>query len=451
MLFLTSGCALLGKLESVGCGILPAGKNQEHCYQDAAVRMSSPATCDKILGYGWQEGDGNPRRNKCYRRIAVKTNDPSLCENLEPGRWAEKKEDCYILVAKEMKDARVCDNIDADYTDSDGNPVYNTRQRCYSEVGSTPTYCAGLKDEELVGCLAKEAYNQDDITICEKTDQGVLCILNAGNLYLSEKGWRIPTDQCLYMNDAVNKYFCLMYDALMSGEKETCDHILEPKYNLICRVMSTYSDEEVNLKTDEARDEFKGWCSQLKEPAWKALCNFLYADNLYDTWDGGTSNNDFDLAENIFIKDEANDAWLRFCEYDSEHFTELFGVEASEDPFSMQCIKNLILLADENCDQSDAGEKELCELFSAQYSGDCSGVKDSDMKSFCSNYLVAAKEDINKCKAKESEGKPTHESLQCEDSAKNKLVIRVLGEMFLGVPDSQLNKVLAELSAEGME
>jgi hypothetical protein len=440
--FFISGCKLIGKLESVGCGILPQGSTREHCFQDAAVRMSHPATCDRITGYGWEEGDGNPRRNKCYRRLAVKLENPSLCENLEPGRWAETKQDCYISVAVATKNPMTCDFIEADYTDPETKqPVYNTRKECYNKVGSAPVYCAGISGNKLIECLSEQAFLNDNIAICEKTDKTADCIIMAGDKYMNEKGWRIPQTQCNNFNDAEDKYFCFFYDAFLSGQKSDCNYILEPKYKKICEMLSTYNNV-INFQDKKTSSEYKNSCNTFEEP-WKALCLYFYADKIFDVWEGAVINLDFDYAENTHYRDDAYKAWLVFCEHETDEMDKV--LTGSSEPFELMCVEKLMVLSSDLCrDLSNTEEQRLCRVFSSLDTGKCENT--GEYSNVCKE-IVKGHEKVNACKEKQDKQK----ILDCEWDVKNALAMELLTKIYGENPYEGISNQIMKKVAEGLK
>lgn len=118
---------VVGSAEEVACGGL-SGSDRDHCYQDAAVRMSDPSLCEEIE-YG-------PPRSKCYMRIAEKEGDSDLCEKLMiyPGSSGEySRLECYQKVAVTTDDPAYCDMMG---TDSAWmlSGEYN-REGCYRAIG----------------------------------------------------------------------------------------------------------------------------------------------------------------------------------------------------------------------------------------------------------------------------------------------------------------------------
>jgi hypothetical protein len=91
---------LLGMLEEKVCSYLP-NEYEDHCYQDAAVRMQDPAACEQIMGADFSVLEGNPPRDKCYLRIAVATGDPSICANIVGGIISYTQAGCLESVAQE--------------------------------------------------------------------------------------------------------------------------------------------------------------------------------------------------------------------------------------------------------------------------------------------------------------------------------------------------------------
>ncbi len=89
---------IIGMPEHFACGFLN-GSDEDHCIQDAAVRLSDPDICDEIFGYDWQDSPSNPPKDKCYMRVAAKRGEPELCDRLKGGMFSYDREDCLEAVA----------------------------------------------------------------------------------------------------------------------------------------------------------------------------------------------------------------------------------------------------------------------------------------------------------------------------------------------------------------
>jgi len=110
-IFILPGCSAVGAVEEFGCGFID-GKNQDHCYQDAAKRNESFVTCDKIKAETFSALEGPATRDKCYLMVAEQKGDPSGCEKIEGGMISYTKEECVnAAYSKKLKDMQA--KIDA--------------------------------------------------------------------------------------------------------------------------------------------------------------------------------------------------------------------------------------------------------------------------------------------------------------------------------------------------
>jgi len=69
---------VLGTGEEMACSGTAAKLahvDPDHCYQDAAIRKSDTALCEKI--------ESPPPRTKCYMLIAEKDGDKDVCEKMQ--------------------------------------------------------------------------------------------------------------------------------------------------------------------------------------------------------------------------------------------------------------------------------------------------------------------------------------------------------------------------------
>ncbi len=99
-----SGCGVVGTIEELGCGFV-SGKDQDHCYQDAAKRKDSFDTCGKIKAETFSALEGPATRDKCYLQVAEQKRDPSGCEKIEGGMISYTKEECVnSIFEKDMTD-----------------------------------------------------------------------------------------------------------------------------------------------------------------------------------------------------------------------------------------------------------------------------------------------------------------------------------------------------------
>lgn len=126
-----SGCGLVGAVEEFGCGFI-SGKDQDHCYQDAAVRRDNFDTCDKIKAETFTEAQGPATKDKCYVRVAEQTGDPSGCDRIVGGMISYSEEECLQRAAITANDPSICDMIEGSHSSMSGS---YSRQDCLTELG----------------------------------------------------------------------------------------------------------------------------------------------------------------------------------------------------------------------------------------------------------------------------------------------------------------------------
>ncbi len=96
---LTMADETIGAIEEVACGVFFEGKDQDHCFQDAAIRQGDASVCEKIKGETFSKLAGNPPRDKCYMLIAVKKKDITLCGKIKGGLISYTPKMCLEKVA----------------------------------------------------------------------------------------------------------------------------------------------------------------------------------------------------------------------------------------------------------------------------------------------------------------------------------------------------------------
>lgn len=104
-----SGCSLLGSATEMSCGFVPGGKNQAHCYQEAAVQQNDEKVCDKApQGEEFKKAGSNPPQDKCYYMVAENKRDPKVCDKIKGGLLSYDAGECKTKVLdaaeKEIKD-----------------------------------------------------------------------------------------------------------------------------------------------------------------------------------------------------------------------------------------------------------------------------------------------------------------------------------------------------------
>lgn len=159
-LFMMSGC--LGDLEEIGCGFLD-GKNQDHCYQDAAMRQEDPDVCAKIKAESFSDYEGPAPRDKCYLRIASETGDPSPCSKIEGGMISYTPEECYWKAALKSKDPNICNKIEKSVS-----LMFTTvsKENCLAQLGYEEVEEEG-EEEETTEEEGECRIDSDCTPICE--------------------------------------------------------------------------------------------------------------------------------------------------------------------------------------------------------------------------------------------------------------------------------------------
>ncbi len=164
---LFSGCGLIGAIEEIGCGFLD-GKDQDHCYQDAAVRGSNFDACDEIKAESFTELQGPAPKDKCYMRVAEKTGDPSGCDKIKGGLISYSKEECLQKAAITAGDPEICNQITGSH--SNMFATFN-KEECLASVGEGEV--SEVSDDEEPFDSAQDLrdgeckYDSDCDAICE--------------------------------------------------------------------------------------------------------------------------------------------------------------------------------------------------------------------------------------------------------------------------------------------
>lgn len=400
-LFLVAGCTFIGKIESYGCAIVPGAKNKEHCYQDAAVRMSDPATCEKILGTEWDEGDGNPRKNKCYRRIAVKELNPKLCTKLEPGRFAETKENCYTLVAMEAFNPAICSYIENDFL----------RDDCVRRVGEVEMFCNDAEDP--IKCMIDKAVELNSLLICEQLGVDILqhrCIISAMDK-LYRKG-ESPATDCSFFNDASDKYVCWTHEAFRKKKADDCKNILEPDFKKLCEISLDLHMPwpPTDFFYDEWRNKFNAQCSSLDDKFLQALCWYHFGNEISDSllveyWT--------DVYEDA--RKHGSIAMLKGCPVLIQMDLEKWIPETAGD-IDLNCMMNaLMIVSADDCKDLEGDSKDFCLALASTETGTCSGIGDSGVRKDCEEVFLPMHKKVAKCL---EEGKWTEDSWECQKDVK---------------------------------
>ncbi len=109
IIVLLSGC-LCSEGVDFGCTMM-SGKDQDHCFQKAAVELSDPDMCDKIKAKTFTVYQGPAPRDKCYMLIAEKTGDPDPCFKIIGGKISYTRQECLYKAAQKSKDEKTCNKI----------------------------------------------------------------------------------------------------------------------------------------------------------------------------------------------------------------------------------------------------------------------------------------------------------------------------------------------------
>lgn len=156
-LFLFAGCIddVVGNIELFICDGLE-GNEADHCYQDAAIRMSNPEVCEDVQRAA--------PKSKCYLLVAEKTGDLETCEDITPGFATYDKQQCYQLIAIQTQNASIC-NMMGNYQHygNDISPGGISKDICLEEVeaesgcnydSECPAICEGNVKWKM-GCDAR--------------------------------------------------------------------------------------------------------------------------------------------------------------------------------------------------------------------------------------------------------------------------------------------------------
>lgn len=432
-----TGCKQIGKIENAACSALPEGDMQEHCYQDAAVRAQEATICESITGDEFTAAQGNPRRNKCYRRVAEKTGDFELCDKLTPGSMAETKNGCFMLVAISELDASICDHIDDNYM----------KTRCREEVEKIFPYCVDEKDDitRYNQCILETAIDEEKISYCDKHANPSLCVIGF-NDELMKRGELLGVDECKRLNDVDARYTCSLLYAHGSGDDSNCDSIPDSNYARLCTALSWSEigpgqDPDFRLDPDK-RDSMIEHCDSIADTRWKGMCFGMLANTLETEWDGGIGNYNFDVAQHIQLKKDAYISFLEFCSNDAFFSSDSL---ANTEMLETMCLLKTMTLSDPSvCSELTGDAKTECEDISPIDTGVCPEEDDA-----CKEFILPIHQDVLDCKKHEVDGRPTVESLRCEEKVKSAHFIKLYSiskevQEVDGVPIETITSMLIE-------
>jgi hypothetical protein len=379
---LLTGCNAVGTLEKTGCKLLPAGNTKDHCWQDAAVRLSMPSVCYFIKGYKFDVVDNSPPMTKCFLRIAEKEKDATICNHIVEGHPnGYTKDDCYLATAIAAKNTGFCDLIQ---NNESRMGVVNSRESCYLSVGQRPTYCADSK--EPAKCLSAIAIDMIDVSICEdaseKKDES-LCLMNAIEgiqkkiMGTDNLDWN--AEQCKKFNDPNLKYSCSLLAVAAFQKDAACNNILETQYNELCKLFIQFHKELPSKYTDTEKQKAITECGKFTILEFKGICMLAFGHELELT--AGNEGPGSDRNE-MYI--DAIEFYFNGC--------KLVGAFEKDTPaeaaFVCMLLPGNILEPSFCANYKENDVKDFCYVLAAMQTGDCSNVKDSDAKTECKDIIL---------------------------------------------------------------
>jgi hypothetical protein len=377
-----AGCNIVGTLEKTGCKMLPAGDMKDHCWQDAAVRLSMPSICYFIKGYKFGVVDNSPPMTKCFLRIAEKEKDPFICGKIVEGHPnGYTKDDCYMATAVAAKNYAFCDFIQNNESRGFGMFIIS-RDECYKQVGERPVYCAGEKEQ--VNCLSAKAIDLLDVSICadaEKKADQQLCLMNAiegiqKKLMADDKaGW--SSDQCKRFNDPTLKYTCSILAVAAFRQNEACGNILETQYNEMCKLL-IQSQKELSSDYKEAdKEKAIAECDKFTIDTFKGACLVSFGQEL-----ALTASNEADKALRDPLQMDAIEFYARGCNL-------IINKDTPPEAGFICIMLPSNVMAPEYCAKyKDEDVKDFCFELDAMDTGDCSKITDAENKKDCGNVAV---------------------------------------------------------------
>jgi hypothetical protein len=376
---LTTGCSVIGTLEKTGCKLLPAGNLKDHCWQDAAVRLSMPSICYFIQGYKFGVVENSPPMTKCFLRIAEKERDVSYCKHIVEGHPnGYTKNDCYMAAAVAAKNQGFCDLITVNESRGFGL-ILVSREACYSQVGKRPTYCVGESDQTK--CLSAAAISMLDVTICEDGKTASIkqmCLLNAiegiqqkmiGN---DSADWN--SAQCGRFNDPNLKYTCAIFAVAAFEKNEVCSIILETQYNEICKLMGQFHKTLPSKYDEKEKDKATAACNKFTIPEFKGACLFSFGHELELTAGNEAPGDDRKMMEK-----DAIEFYYKGCDLmgkDEKDISPEAGFMCIMMPYNV--------LEPEYCPEyKEKDMRDFCYTIAAMRTGDCSKIEDAESKQDC--------------------------------------------------------------------
>jgi hypothetical protein len=386
-----AGCSVVGTLEKTGCKLLPAGNTKDHCWQDAAVRLSMPSICYFIQGYKFGGVANSPPMTKCFLRIAEKEHDPFICEKIIEGHPnGYTRDDCRMATAIAAKNTAFCDLVENNESRGFGMEIIS-RDACYMQVGQRPSYCEGSK--EPAKCISAAAIEMLDVSICEDApgvkDQQ-LCLMNAIEgiqammINGSDKGW--SSDQCKRFNDPNLKYMCSIWAVAAFEQDKACGNILETQYNELCKLMVQYHRTLPEKYSEKEKEKAIADCDKFTIEEFKSMCLLSFGHELELT----AGNEGPGDSKDIMNKD-AVEFYIKGCDM----------LDEKQQPPEAMFI--CIMLPSNIVEKSFCGSytdrvKDLCLELVAMETGDCSKISDGEIRSDCKDgALVYYKAQQKRC------------------------------------------------------
>ncbi len=411
-----SGCSLVGTMEKTGCRLLPDGNTKDHCWQDAAVRLSMPSVCYFIKGHKFGIVDNSPPMTKCFLRIAEKERDPFICSKIVEGHPnGYTQSDCYMATALAAKNTAYCDFITRNESRGFGIQITSVEE-CYRQVGNRPRYCEG--DPNPATCLSSTAITMLDVTICEdagdtKTQQ--LCLMNAiegiQQSMIAGKTGEWNAQQCRGFNDPNLKYTCSLF-AAAAGQTNACDNILETQYHELCTLLIGYSQGLPSEYKEEVKQKAVDECNTFTIEPFKAACLISFGHEIELT----ASNIGDDATRDAMNKD-AVEFYIKGC--------DMLGTQDMPPEAGFICIMlpSGIMQSPYCTAYDDERTRDLCHELDAMQTGDCSKIKDAEIKGDCKEGALAYYKAMQK-KCGKLSGEPYKE---CQETFKAGFFMQGLG------------------------
>lgn len=109
--FLLAPMLLSGCVGDLILPVCPLVKDQDVCYQTAAIQESRAELCEKIVGKNFLGASSNPPRDKCYLKIAETSGDLASCNQIKGGLMSYSREECLIKVGRLFDNPLACQEL----------------------------------------------------------------------------------------------------------------------------------------------------------------------------------------------------------------------------------------------------------------------------------------------------------------------------------------------------